>query len=356
MDVSVVIPARNEEGSIGRCLDSLLAQATDRDEVIVLDNGSTDRTAAIASAFDQVTVIDAPDDELPDDRNVRKLAQLRQRGAEAASRPIVATTDADCLPPDGWLDRLRAHFEDDPGLSVVWGVVVDRNGVPVRNLTGRYLTFVGGVSGANTAFRRTHFDRLQRGYVGWPMFEDVTLITRLARTGKAVHDTDLVMVSDLDRRRYQSIPLVASGLAGIGAGALVGGPVGAAAAGVGTGLGGTELVYETASNTNFHHDQVGLALVPIGALAGGPAGLAIAGAGTGMFAHHALTEGVSGLPSTILTQTDAICRIPEQRDGETIITEIDCSPEPARASSLTRILAATAVGSVAGWGLARLNA
>src|SRR5947209_5433889 len=49
--VSVLVPARNEERALERCLESLCVQAYDAYEVIVLDDGSTDRTAALASAI-----------------------------------------------------------------------------------------------------------------------------------------------------------------------------------------------------------------------------------------------------------------------------------------------------------------
>lgn len=350
MHVSVVIPAKNEEGSIGRCLESLTSQIDAGDEVIVLDNGSTDQTAEIAASFEGVRVIDAPDDRLGGDVHFRGLSQLRQFGAESATNEIVATTDADTIPPEDWIDRIKTHFEQDDDLSVLWGVVTDTNGVPVRNMTGKYLTFLGGVSGCNTAFRKADFDSLQKGYVGWPMFEDVALVTRLARVGKAKHDTSMRMESDLDRRRYQTIPMVATSGVGIASGALVGGPLGALAAGTGVGVGGTELFYELAHEqmpeTPFHHDQVGFALI-IGALiVDGTVGVAAGGAGVGMLAHHVLSEGVSAAPTDLMLNTDQVCEL-EPQDGT---VEIVCEPQRDLESSVTRILAAATAGAIAGKG------
>ena len=65
IELTVIIPARNEEDCIGGCLQSLVAQSEDvfqlgRDwELIVVDDGSADRTAEIARGFDGVTVIQA---------------------------------------------------------------------------------------------------------------------------------------------------------------------------------------------------------------------------------------------------------------------------------------------------------
>lgn len=54
--VSLLVPARNEEAVIGRCLQNLLAQDYPNFEVVVMDDGSTDATAAIVRAFDDPRV------------------------------------------------------------------------------------------------------------------------------------------------------------------------------------------------------------------------------------------------------------------------------------------------------------
>lgn len=341
-NVSVVIPAYNEEQHIGRCLDRLTQQTTGGDEIIVLDNGSTDRTGPIAEAFDGVRVIHAPD-SMFDDGHFRGLAALRQHGAQQATNPIIATTDADTIPPRDWLDRIKQHFADDPDLAVLWGVVEDTNGVPVRDLTGKYLTFLGGVSGANTAFWKDTFDDLSKGYLGWPMFEDVAVITRLARQGTAVHDTGLVMRTDLDRRRYQTIPLLSAGGVGAIGGAMVGGPIGALAVGSSLGLVGTETFYEESPDSRFHHDQLGLGLILVGALLGGGPGTVAAGVGSGVLGHHMLTEGVTAVPTDLMQATDRVCSVPE--GGE---VEIVCETPDETTASITRVLATAAVGAGVG--------
>ncbi len=56
-DVSIIIPARNEEANLGACLESLTAQTGVDFEIIVVDDGSTDRTREIAQSFAGVRVI-----------------------------------------------------------------------------------------------------------------------------------------------------------------------------------------------------------------------------------------------------------------------------------------------------------
>src|ERR1700674_6081883 len=56
--ISVIVPARNEAACLGACLESLVAQTGVSFEVIVVDDGSTDRTREIAQSFPGVRVVD----------------------------------------------------------------------------------------------------------------------------------------------------------------------------------------------------------------------------------------------------------------------------------------------------------
>lgn len=300
--ISIVIPAFNEEDNIGKCLQLLNDQMKDGDEIIVIDNGSGDNTAEVANSFDDVTVLSVPDKKIGEDIS-RPIGFLRQIGTKKAENEIVASTDADTLPPDGWLNRIRKRFEEDEELSLIWGEAVDSKGVPIRNVTGKYLTIVGGVSGCNTAFRKSHFEELEKGYVGWPMFEDVALVTRMSREGKTVHDKGLKMVTHLDRKRYQTIPMLAGSAASILAGHKLSGKVGKMLKGAGASLAATELTYENFTETPFHHDEVGAGVLFLGNKLGSDE---VVGAGTGVVAHHFLTEGVSALPSNLEKNTDMI--------------------------------------------------
>ena len=58
IEVSIVVPARNEEACLARCLKSLAMQAGVTFEIIVVDDGSTDHTRDIARSFPGVRVIE----------------------------------------------------------------------------------------------------------------------------------------------------------------------------------------------------------------------------------------------------------------------------------------------------------
>jgi glycosyltransferase involved in cell wall biosynthesis len=109
VSISVIIPALNEERMIGRCLESLtkLDLACERFEVILVDNGSRDKTLEIAESFnDRLNV------RILQVRGVR-ISALRNTGARAALGDIVAFLDADCLAPSDWLDRILALAPSD---------------------------------------------------------------------------------------------------------------------------------------------------------------------------------------------------------------------------------------------------
>lgn len=106
MDISVIIPCWNEERHLAPCLEGLLAQSFPRDryEVIVVDNGSTDRSADVARRYAPVTLLQEPKEGSYAARNT---------GVRAARGRILAFTDADCVVGPDWLERIHAELADD---------------------------------------------------------------------------------------------------------------------------------------------------------------------------------------------------------------------------------------------------
>jgi glycosyltransferase involved in cell wall biosynthesis len=110
--VTVVVPALDEAATLGLCLDALAAQdyPRDRHEVVVVDNGSTDGTAAVAAG-----------------RGVRVLREAKRSSYAARNAAVAATrgdhlafTDADCVPCPGWLSEL-VRAEESRRTGVVAG-------------------------------------------------------------------------------------------------------------------------------------------------------------------------------------------------------------------------------------------
>jgi glycosyltransferase involved in cell wall biosynthesis len=105
--VQVVVPARNEEDCIGRCLQSLVGQKGIEFSITVVDDGSNDRTRAIAESFG-VRVISAPD---PVAGMTGKCNALI-RGAQGATAKWLLFTDADTFHYPGSLARAVAEAEE----------------------------------------------------------------------------------------------------------------------------------------------------------------------------------------------------------------------------------------------------
>jgi len=120
-DLWVVVPAYNEAAGIGATLHALAAQ-TDRDfTLVVVDNGSTDRTAQVVrdQAGDlRLHVVDEPR------KGTGAAADTGMRFAIAHGATHLARTDADCLPLPDWTERIRAAFAD--GLEFVAGALLAR--------------------------------------------------------------------------------------------------------------------------------------------------------------------------------------------------------------------------------------
>jgi len=105
VNVSVIIPARNEEASLAGCLDSVLRQEGIYFEVIVVNDASTDRTRDIALERPAVHLIDAPD---PAAGRSGKC-NAAQAGADVARGDWLLFTDADTLHLPGSLSRALAE-------------------------------------------------------------------------------------------------------------------------------------------------------------------------------------------------------------------------------------------------------
>ena len=112
-DLSVVICSLNGAGGVDRCLYALAAQKDVDLEIIVVDDGSTDETSAVADGHG-VRVIRHEVN--------RGLAAARNTGILAATAPVVAFLDDDCEPEQFWARELLEGYEE--GVIGVGGDVV----------------------------------------------------------------------------------------------------------------------------------------------------------------------------------------------------------------------------------------
>src|SRR4051812_13570821 len=190
--LSVVIPVQNGGRDFEHCLRRLRASLQAEDELIVIDDGSTDGSAALAESFGAVVLRNA---------TAQGPASARNAGAKAASAPLIFFLDADVAVHPETLGRVVARFASDPGLAALFGSYDDQPTSPglvsqFRNLLHHYVhqqgSFVAEARPARTfwtgcgAIRRQVFlefggfdPRLYRR----PAIEDIELGYRLTRAG-----------------------------------------------------------------------------------------------------------------------------------------------------------------------------
>ena len=165
--ISVIVCAHNEAQFVGPCLHSLLAQTRVPDEILVVNNASTDETGAVAQQIPNVRVVDEP----------RKgLVVARETGRRASAGDLLVYLDADCRAPLRWLELIERHFMCDPALIALsapyrfydwdwWGRLLirayDFTLAPATQLLVKYILRIGTIFyGGNFAVRREALARI----------------------------------------------------------------------------------------------------------------------------------------------------------------------------------------------------
>jgi GT2 family glycosyltransferase len=160
-EVSVVITARNAASELPILLGRLRAQtlARGRFEIVVVDDASDDETAAVVALDETIRLIRCPEHVgLPRGRNI---------GIRAATAPVIAFTDADCVPDPDWLECGLARLDESDADLLAGGITIPVGRSPsIATLvdSATYLdqeryTQRGFGAGANLWVRREVFDR-----------------------------------------------------------------------------------------------------------------------------------------------------------------------------------------------------
>ncbi len=197
--VTIVVPARNEQDTIGPCVDSILATDYPRErlEIIVVDDDSQDRTAEVvrqrmasaparAMAGHELPEADWDESEgagrlrlvrIPENRRRDRAHKKRaiEKAVAHARGEVILTTDADCVVPPGWPRAMAAQFEG-PEVAFVSGPVryrlADGDGLFARlqalDFFGLMACGAGGIgsgqpnlaNGANVGYRLETFSAL----------------------------------------------------------------------------------------------------------------------------------------------------------------------------------------------------
>lgn len=154
---SVIIPARNEAGNIGALLKSILAQTYSHNlfEVIVVDDHSTDETAAVVKQFEGVKLV-----QLKEDRINSYKKKAIETGIAAARNEWIVCTDADCSVTPHWLQVLASFIQDkDPvfvaaPVSFVGGALKQKKESVLYIFQALDFLTLQGITGASVAGKK----------------------------------------------------------------------------------------------------------------------------------------------------------------------------------------------------------
>jgi glycosyltransferase involved in cell wall biosynthesis len=113
MKISVIIPAYNGEKWVAQCIDNMLCQSYKNLEIIVVDDGSRDRTAEIAAAYPQVKLISQPNGG---------LSVARNTGIDAATGDYIHFMDVDDLLERDYYQRMVDALGDSRADMVFGGI------------------------------------------------------------------------------------------------------------------------------------------------------------------------------------------------------------------------------------------
>ncbi len=195
MRFSIIVPAYNEAAYLATTLRSLQEQDyPGAYEIIVVDNNSTDQTAALAASFGVRVVLERE----------QGVCAARQRGSEVAVGEILVSTDADTIYPPDWLRTVDEVFRRSDSIVGVAG--------PCRYEGSRWWTrafpallfglvaqlfaitgVVLYVSATNIAMRRTAFPGYDKTLTQGG--DELDLLRRLRRRGQVVWDRHNVVVT-----------------------------------------------------------------------------------------------------------------------------------------------------------------
>lgn len=180
--VSIVIPARNEEARIERCLDGVLDQEypDDRMEVAVVDDHSEDRTAERVGAYSDkgVRLISMGDGRSGPGTHAEGKKKALEAGVSQTTGEFIVTTDADCSHPPRWIATISAFREKNGDVMVAAPVRYTRENslldvfqsldfMTMQGITAVSVTegLHAMANGANLAFERKAYETVH-GYAG----------------------------------------------------------------------------------------------------------------------------------------------------------------------------------------------
>ena len=176
MNYYIIIPSHNEEKFISLTLQSLVEQTVLPKKVVVVNDNSTDKTAAIVLAFAKdypfISLVNKTSEaiHLPGS----KVIQAFQKGLETLDKnyDFIVKADADLIFPSNYFETIIKHFESDTKIGMVGGFAyIKKNGEWIlENLTDK-----DHIRGAFKAYRKACFEQIGglKPAMGWDTVDEL---------------------------------------------------------------------------------------------------------------------------------------------------------------------------------------
>ncbi len=192
--IAILIPAHNEEAMIAACIDSCLAQTRPADEIVVVNDGSRDRTSEILAGYEErIRVI-----TLPEPTGNKSRAQ--EVGITTLTTDIFIATDADTILDPDFIREIERTFRREPDVSAVAGYVKSMRhnmftalreieyvvGQDVYKLAQSFINYVLVIPGCAGAFKTSLFRDGTLHFAHDTLTEDLDLTYTLHAKGHRI--------------------------------------------------------------------------------------------------------------------------------------------------------------------------
>ena len=203
--ISVIVPVKNGEDNIEKCIMAILDQELQPFEIIVIDGHSTDKTVEIVRRFPVRLIYE----------EYGTVGGARQIGLVNARGNYIAFTDADCIPERRWLRNLANSFEE--GIVGVGGGIRNiGDGLWEQSIALALDSFLGGansvqdrvynekrivksISGCNSIYKRDILIKVGGFNKDLSINEDTEINYRLRKLGKLLYVPNAIVLHDQKR-------------------------------------------------------------------------------------------------------------------------------------------------------------